>query len=295
MITPSPQGDGGTIFVASASVPGVEGRSGGRMRPWSPEAPGHAAADRAERRGLQPPGADDPARRKAEDGGRSPGAVPRRGQMAYNTVAEIPGGDLKDEIVMLGRPSRFVAFRHRRHRQRRRRGRRDGSGAHSQGAGPQAAPHDPRCALDRRRAGAVGFEGLRSRALWLTILRTARQASQTAPGRPTTSQVTSSDTSTRSRSARTLVRQPDYDKFSAYFNLDNGSGRIRGIFAQENAARGPSSGAGWRRSATWMPRPSPWPTPAAPTTCRSTRSACPGFQFIQDPLEYMTPHAPFER
>ena len=36
MITPSPQGDAGTIFVAAASVPGVEGRSGNRMRPWSP-------------------------------------------------------------------------------------------------------------------------------------------------------------------------------------------------------------------------------------------------------------------
>ena len=30
------------------------------------------------------------------------------------------------------------------------------------------------------------------------------------------------------------------------------------------------------------------PTPAAPTTCRSTRIGLPGFQFIQDPIEYRT-------
>ena len=29
-------------------------------------------------------------------------------------------------------------------------------------------------------------------------------------------------------------------------------------------------------------------TPAAPTTCRSTRVGLPGFQFIQDPVEYGT-------
>jgi hypothetical protein len=39
MVTPSPIGDAGTIFVASVSVPAVEGRSGERMRPWSSTAP----------------------------------------------------------------------------------------------------------------------------------------------------------------------------------------------------------------------------------------------------------------
>src|SRR5205814_909357 len=33
--------------------------------------------------------------------------------------------------------------------------------------------------------------------------------------------------------------KPDYQKLSAYFNLDNGSGRIRGIYLQENAAVAP--------------------------------------------------------
>src|SRR3546814_18547367 len=37
----------------------------------------------------------------------------------------------------------------------------------------------------------------------------------------------------------TLQRKPAYDRFSAYFNLDNGSGKIRGVYAQENLAAMP--------------------------------------------------------
>ena len=32
---------------------------------------------------------------------------------------------------------------------------------------------------------------------------------------------------------RKLVRQRDYEKFSAYFNLDNGTGKIRGVLYAE--------------------------------------------------------------
>ncbi len=32
---------------------------------------------------------------------------------------------------------------------------------------------------------------------------------------------------------------PDYDKLAAYFNLDNGSGKIRGIYAEGNIAATP--------------------------------------------------------
>jgi len=31
-----------------------------------------------------------------------------------------------------------------------------------------------------------------------------------------------------------LVTKPEYDKLSAYFNLDNGTGRIRGVYMQGN-------------------------------------------------------------
>ena len=32
----------------------------------------------------------------------------------------------------------------------------------------------------------------------------------------------------------TKQHKPDYDKFAAYFNMDNGSGKYRGIYLQEN-------------------------------------------------------------
>ncbi|HEV7242784.1 MAG TPA: M20/M25/M40 family metallo-hydrolase [Thermoanaerobaculia bacterium] len=85
-----------------------------------------------------------------------------------------------------------------------------------------------------------------------------------------------------------LVKKPDYAKLSAYFNVDNGTGKIRGIYAQENAAVVPTFTA--------------WLTPlhdlgATTVTMRNTMSTdhvpfdeagLPGFQFIQDSVEYST-------
>ncbi len=81
-------------------------------------------------------------------------------------------------------------------------------------------------------------------------------------------------------------RKPDYDNLSAYYNVDNGSGRIRGIYLQENDALRPIFEA--------------WFEPLADlgvstVTMRRTGSTdhvafdavgLPGFQFIQDRLDY---------
>ena len=77
-------------------------------------------------------------------------------------------------------------------------------------------------------------------------------------------------------------------KLAAYFNLDNGSGRIRGVYLQENdAARpffehvfGPLRDLGVT-TLTLRNR-------GGPTIFRSTLLGFPGFQFIQDPLDYST-------
>jgi len=90
--------------------------------------------------------------------------------------------------------------------------------------------------------------------------------------------------------------KPDHETFSAYFNLDNGSGRIRGIWAQENAAVVPIFEA-------WL---QPFHDLGADTvTTRNTRGTdhqsydrvgLPGFQFIQDGLDYRsrTHHTNFD-
>ena len=82
--------------------------------------------------------------------------------------------------------------------------------------------------------------------------------------------------------------KPEQSKISVYFNLDNGSGKIRGIFAQGN-----------QRAAGLFKQ---WFEPfrdlgASTVTLHNTGSTdhlpfdavgIPGFQFIQDPLDYET-------
>jgi hypothetical protein len=85
-----------------------------------------------------------------------------------------------------------------------------------------------------------------------------------------------------------LKTTPEFDKLSVYFNHDNGSGRIRGIYLQGNEAARPIF-------RSWF---SAYGDPAAQTiTIENTGGTdhqsfdaigLPGFQFIQDPLEYET-------
>jgi Zn-dependent M28 family amino/carboxypeptidase len=85
-----------------------------------------------------------------------------------------------------------------------------------------------------------------------------------------------------------LALRPDHARLSAYFNIDNGTGRIRGIYTQQNAAALPIFEA-WLR---------PFADLGANTvTNRSTGSTdhvpfdavgLPAFQFIQDEADYST-------
>jgi hypothetical protein len=80
--------------------------------------------------------------------------------------------------------------------------------------------------------------------------------------------------------------KPEYTKISAYFNVDNGSGKIRGVYLQENAAVEPIF-------AQWIA-----PLKDLSVTAISMQNTggtdhesydaigIPGFQFIQDPLDY---------
>jgi carboxypeptidase Q len=84
----------------------------------------------------------------------------------------------------------------------------------------------------------------------------------------------------------TMILKPEHAKVSAYYNLDNGTGKIRGIYLQDNAAAGPIFQA-------WL---APFKDLGANTvTIRNTGSTdhvafdavgLPGFEFIQDPMDY---------
>ncbi|HET7299845.1 MAG TPA: M20/M25/M40 family metallo-hydrolase, partial [Oleiagrimonas sp.] len=86
-----------------------------------------------------------------------------------------------------------------------------------------------------------------------------------------------------------LQFKPEYKRLSAYFNLDNGSGRIRGIYAQENMAVMPIF-------KQWLkPFHDVGATEVVSGNTGSTdhisfdRVGLPGFQFVQDWLDYF-PH-----
>lgn len=84
----------------------------------------------------------------------------------------------------------------------------------------------------------------------------------------------------------TMQLQPEHAKVSAYYNFDNGTGKIRGVYLQENGMVRPIFDS-------WL---APFRDLGA-TTLSSRRTGgtdhlsfdelgIPGFQFIQDPIEY---------
>ena len=86
--------------------------------------------------------------------------------------------------------------------------------------------------------------------------------------------------------ARTKERKPDYDKFAGYFNMDNGTGKYRGIYIQENDLVRPIF-------EEWMkPFADMGMTTISPNNTGSTdhvpfdEVGLPAFQFIQDAVEY---------
>jgi hypothetical protein len=83
-----------------------------------------------------------------------------------------------------------------------------------------------------------------------------------------------------------ITKGPEYDQLKAYFNLDNGAGKIRGIYAENNIAAEPLL-------RKWL---APFDSLGAGTVVASRTGGTdheymqavglPGFQFIQDPLDY---------
>src|SRR5256885_5704298 len=85
---------------------------------------------------------------------------------------------------------------------------------------------------------------------------------------------------------QTMKLRPEHGKLDAYFNIDNGTGAIRGIYAQNNDAAIPIFEA-WS-----APLHSLGVTTVSPRNTGGTdhlsfdEVGLPGFQFIQDPVDY---------
>ncbi len=194
--------------------------------------------------------------------------------MQYDTIAEIPGTDKKDEVVMLG--AHLDSWH-------------AGTGATDNGAGTIVMMEAVRIlkALDIKplRTIRIGLwsgeeEGLLGSQGYVQQHFGSRPAMDDPlmKGMPTLLR----------REAGPVTVKPEQAKVSAYFNVDNGTGKIRGVYLQENAAVSPVFEA-------WM-RPFKDLGMTA-LTMRNTGGTdhlsfdavgIPGFQFIQDPIEYET-------
>jgi hypothetical protein len=192
----------------------------------------------------------------------------------YDTIAEIPGTDpkLKDQVVMVGgHLDSWIA----------------GTGATDNGAGTIVAMEAVRIlkALDikPRRTIRIGLwtgeeEGIFGSKGYVTQHFGSAKTS-TAPDQMQLPEF-------MRRSVGPLEVKPEQKLLSGYFNVDNGSGMIRGIYTQGNAAIAPIF-------AQWI---APLKDLGVTTvTNRNTGGTdhlsfdavgIPGFQFIQDPLDY---------
>jgi peptidase M28-like protein len=195
--------------------------------------------------------------------------------MQYDTIAEIPGTDKKDEVVMLG--AHLDSWH-------------AGTGATDNGAGTIVMMEAVRIlkALDikPRRTIRIGLwsgeeEGLLGSQGYVEHHFGSRPHMDNEPG------MKDMPTLLR-REAGDVTVKPEQAKISAYFNVDNGTGKIRGVYMQENEAVAPIFEA-------WM---KPFKDLGMNTlTMRNTGGTdhlsfdavgIPGFQFIQDPIEYET-------
>lgn len=192
----------------------------------------------------------------------------------YDTIAEIPGTDKKDEVVMLG--AHLDSWH-------------TGTGATDNGAGSIVMMEAVRIlealGVKPRRTVRIGLwsgeeEGLLGSG-WYVVHHFGSRPPLTGPGQE-------GSPSLRRREAGPVTLKPEQSKVSVYFNIDNGTGKIRGVYMQGNAAVQPIFEA-------WM---KPFKDLGMDTlTMRDTGGTdhlsfdavgIPGFQFIQDPIEYET-------
>jgi carboxypeptidase Q len=174
---------------------------------------------------------------------------------SFNVVAEIPGTTKKDEIVMVG--GHFDSWHM-------------GTGATDNAAGSAVAMEVMRILkslnLKMDRTVRLGLWGGEEEGLLGSAAYVKEHFADPATMKPTA----------------------EHNGFAGYFNVDNGTGRIRGIYLQQNEMCRPIFEQ-WFAALKDV-------TPGV-ITIRNTggtdhqsydRVGLPGFQFIQDPMDYDT-------
>jgi carboxypeptidase Q len=192
----------------------------------------------------------------------------------FNTVAEIPGNDpkLKDQVVMVGgHLDSWIS----------------GTGATDNGAGSVVAMEAVRIlkalGLKPKRTIRIGLWSGEEQGLYgsqgyikkhFGMFAEPKDVDQATPA------------FLRARGALTTTKE--WETLDAYYNLDNGTGKVRGVYTQENWAIAPIF--------------KQWIAPlkdlgVSTISYRNTGGTdhlsydavgLPGFQFIQDPMDYET-------
>ncbi|NRB51202.1 MAG: M20/M25/M40 family metallo-hydrolase [Saprospiraceae bacterium] len=183
-------------------------------------------------------------------------------EMEHNIIAEIPGTDLKDEVVIFG--AHFDSWH-------------AGTGATDNGAGSTVMMEAARILLETIKESGVKPRRTLRLALWTGeeqgLLGSRAYVKDHYAEFPPDSYTPQS-------------LKPDQSKVSAYYNLDNGTGRIRGVYMQGNSEVAPIF-------RSWL---KPFRDLEASTLTMSNTGGTdhlafdavgiPGFQFIQDGVAY---------
>jgi hypothetical protein len=193
---------------------------------------------------------------------------------AYNVIADLPGRDPKAGYVMAGAHlDSWVA----------------GDGAADNGAGCAVVLEAARILA---RVGATPKRSIRF-ALWAgeeqSLYGSADYVYKHLAHRPQPSDPDLAALGPYFTSDKFPVQPlPGFDELKAYFNVDNGSGKFRGLYAEGNIAAMP-------RLRQWL---APFESMGAGTVVAGhtggtdhiflSRIGLPAFQFIQDPLDYMS-------
>ena len=262
ILTPSQTGGSGAVRAMQAAVlPGSATGAGGRAAPWTvgvETVPQFAVLDEHANRLI----------RLAEAGQTVTidldfaSTFTDEAVVEDNVIAEIPGTDLADELVILG--AHFDSWH-------------SGSGATDNAAGSAVvmeaarvlrAYYDQRGEGPRRTIRFALWTG-EEQGLWGSR-EYINTHFATIPG--------------YGESATAVT--PEHARVSAYYNMDNGSGRFRGVYMQGNEGVQPIFRA-------WLDAFDD--STAQTLTINSTggtdhvsfdQAGLPGFQFIQDPLAY---------
>ena len=200
-----------------------------------------------------------------------------RDTQGYNVTAEIPGTDKKDELVMLG--GHLDSWT-------------GGTGAVDDAAGCAVAMEAVRIlkalGVKPRRTIRAAFWAGEEEGFYGSRGYVARHFGDTDTQSLAKMDFEALEKNWRNPlgEAKKFLAKPDYAKISGYFNYDNGSGRIRGIYLQENFQVRPIF-------EEWMkPLRDLGVTTIALRNTEGTDhlpfdyAGIPGFQFIQDPLDY---------